>query len=56
MEVYMEPGEDDIQWLKAKYGNMLVRERKMHKSVMGILDGFNHRLTVIEEKLESGEG
>ncbi len=56
MEVYMEPGEelDDIQWLKAKYGNMLDREGKMLNYVMEILGDFNHRLAVIEEKL--GEG
>jgi len=59
MEVYMEHGgEDDIQWLKAKYGSMLEREGKMLNYVMEILGDFNHRIAVIEEKLgeKLGEG
>ena len=43
---------DDIQWLKAKYGKMLERERKLLGHVLEILGDFEYRLKVIEEKLE----
>lgn len=58
-DVYMEktdPGEelDNIQWLKAKYGNVLERERKLLEYLIKTLEDFDIRIKVIEKKLEEG--
>jgi hypothetical protein len=43
---------DDIQWLKAKYGNVLEREQNLLDHLIKVLGDFEYRLKVIEEKLE----
>ena len=43
---------NDIQWLKAKYGNVLEREQNLLDHLIKVLGDFEYRLKVIEEKLE----
>lgn len=47
-------GMDNIQWLKAKYENLLERERKLLEYVIKTLEDFDYRIKVIESELKKG--
>jgi len=54
MEVHEEPGEeldeelDDIQWLKASYGRVLERERKLNDFLIEKIADFDLRIRALE--------
>jgi len=50
MEVPVEPGEelDDIQWLKASYGRVLERERKLNEYLIKKLGDLDLRIRALE--------
>ncbi len=50
MEVPVEPVEelDDIQWLKASYGRVLERERKLNDFLIEKMADFDLRIRALE--------